>query len=97
MVHEAGRIFVNTTQGWAAPDKAAFWGALTRQIEAVHSPTWVATPMAGANGEFVFSGTNFGVHGAVILPDGSFEVIGRTVDVSMDLTTGIVTVTKRLP
>ena len=47
MVREAGRIFVNTTQGWAAPDKAAFWGALTRQIEAVHSPTWVATPMAG--------------------------------------------------
>ena len=97
MAREAGMVFFQKTQGWSATDKAAFWQALAEQIEAVHAPAWVSVPMRGTNGEFVFSGGSFGVHGLVIFGDGSIGVIGRTVDVAMDLSTQLVTVTKRLP
>ena len=93
---KAGQVFAKTTQGWSAADKAALWQSLARQIEAVHSPAWVSVPMKGANGEFVFSGGSFGVHGLVIFPDGSLGIIGKTVDVAIDLKTALVTVTKRL-
>jgi hypothetical protein len=96
MAREAGQVFAKTTQGWSAADKAAFWESLARQIEAVHSPAWVSVAMKGTNGEFVFSGGSFGVHGLVIFPDGSVGIIGKTVDVAIDLKTGLVTVTKRL-
>ncbi len=95
MAREAGQVFAKTTQGWSAADKAAFWEALARQIETVHSPAWVSVPMKGVNGEFVFSGGSFGVHGLVIFPDGSLGIIGKTVDVTMDLKTALVTVTRR--
>ena len=97
MAREAGQVFAKTTQGWSAADKAAFWEALASQIEAVHSPAWVSVEMRGVNGEFVFSGGNFGVHGLVIFPDGSLEIIGKTVDVTLDLKTRLVTVTRRPP
>ena len=95
MAREAAQVFDKTTQGWSAPDRAAFWEALATQIEAVHSPAWVSVPMRGLNGEFVFSGGSFGVHGLVIFPDGSVGIIGKTVDVALDLKTGVVTVTRR--
>lgn len=95
MAREAGRVFARTTRGWSAADRAAFWEALARQIEAVHAPAWVSVPMKGVNGEFVFSGGSFGVHGLVIFPDGSLGIIGKTVDVTMDMKTALVTVTRR--
>ena len=95
MAREAGQVFAKTTQGWSAADKAAFWEALAKQIEAVHSPAWVSVAMKGVNGEYVFSGGSFGVHGLVIFPDGSLGIIGKTADVAMDLKTALVTVTRR--
>jgi hypothetical protein len=43
--------------------------------------------MRGTNREFVFSGDNFGVHGLVIFEDGDIGIIGKSVDVSMNLST----------
>jgi hypothetical protein len=95
MAKQALTILQVVTQGWSAADKAAFWDALAGQIESRHSPAWTSTLLRGTNGEYVFSGGNFGVEGLVIDQAGLTYLIGRHVDVSIDLRTQLVTVTKR--
>jgi len=95
MVRRAGQFFKQTTTGWTAAEKAAFWQELARQIEARHSPAWVSMPLRGTNGEYVFSGRMIGVHGLVIDRGGNVFIIGKDVDVSIDLLNMTVTVTPR--
>jgi hypothetical protein len=97
MAKQALTILQEVTQGWLAADKAAFWDALAAQIESRHSPAWTSTLLRGTNGEYVFSGGNFGVEGLVIDQAGRTYLIGRQVDVSIDLRTQRVTVTKQPP
>jgi hypothetical protein len=97
MARQALTILQDVTQGWSAADKAAFWDALAGQIESRHSPAWISTLLRGTNGEYVFTGGNFGVEGLVIDQAGHTDLIGRHVDVNIDLRTQRVTVTKRPP
>jgi hypothetical protein len=95
MAKQALTILQDVTQGWSAGDKAAFRDALAGQIESRHSPAWTSTLLRGTNGEYVFSGGDFGVEGLVIDQAGNTHLIGRHVDVSIDLRTQRVTVTKK--
>jgi hypothetical protein len=95
MAKQALTILQEVTQGWSAADKAAFWDALAGQIESRHSPAWTSTLLRGTNGEYVFSGGNYGVERLVIDQAANTYLIGPHVDVNIDLRTQRVTVTKK--
>jgi hypothetical protein len=86
MAREAIGHLLGLTQGWKGADKAAFWRALSAQIEARHAPAWVSAPFRGQNGEYIFSGGQINVHGMIILDDGTILRIPHDATITPDFT-----------
>jgi hypothetical protein len=77
MLAQAGQHLRNASR-WPAPQKAELWRQMKEKIMDSNSD-WVAMPMRGPKGEFIFTGEFPGVHGLVIEANGTMRVIGREV------------------
>ena len=62
--------------------KAWYFEQMAIQIEKEFNGSWVAAPLRGHGGEFVFAGKKFGVHALVITSQGQVYHIGYGAQIS---------------